>query len=90
MFPGEQSAPHNDSEDTEIVCENGVCYKRPKVKTNQTAATSSTTTTQEEVDASAQQLSNEEKLERAKNLLEKKRKEKDEENERVSKSFWRD
>lgn len=53
------------------------------MKTNQTAENSATAT--EEVDANA--VSNEEKLERAKNLLEKKRKEKDEENERVSESI---
>lgn len=63
------------------------------MKTNQTAENTDTTaaaTATEEVDANAQQLSNEEKLERAKNLLEKKRKEKDEENERVSLQKFRD
>lgn len=86
-FPGEQAASSTDSEETEIVCENGVCYKRPKVKTNEdaqsvtSAAADTTTTTTTAPDS---QLSNEEKLERAKNLIEKKRKEKDEENERVS------
>lgn len=83
-LPGEQSASTTVSEDTEIVCENGVCFKRPKVKTNKDALTAT-----EEIDASAsgQQLSNEEKLERAKDLIEKKRKGKDEENERVRRTI---
>lgn len=83
LFSGEQSASNSASDDTEIVCENGVCYKRPKDKTNPSTETAAATTT-EQVDAAAQQLSNEEKLERAKVLLEKKRKEKEEESERVS------
>lgn len=82
-FLGEQSASSSASDDTEIVCENGVCYKRPKVTTNQTTDNAAATTT-EQTDADAQQLTNEEKLERAKALLEKKRKEKEAENERVS------
>lgn len=83
LFLGEQSASNSATDDTEIVCENGVCYKRPKVNTNQSTENAAATTT-EQVDAGAQQLLNEEKLERAKVLLEKKRKEKEEENERVS------
>lgn len=89
-FSGEQSASTSNSDETEIVCENGVCYKRPKVKTNQTVESSAATDksmVSNEVDGNAQQLSNEEKLERAKNLLEKKRKEKEEENERV-RGIW--
>lgn len=72
---GEQSA---SNEDTEIVCENGVCYKRPKQNNTETAPA--------EVDAgsSSQQTTNEEKMNRAKEIIEKKRKEKDEENARVS------
>lgn len=83
LFLGEQSASNSAADDTEIVCENGVCYKRPKDKTNQSTESAAAATT-EQVDAAAQQLSNQEKLERAKVLLEKKRKEKEEESERVS------
>lgn len=58
------------------------------MKTNQTAESDSTAATTDSTtsaqDSNVQQLSSEEKLERAKNLIEKKRKEKDEENERVS------
>lgn len=76
---GEQSASVSASnDDSEIVCENGVCFKRPQ----QTSETSST-----QNDTENQQLSNEVKLARAKELIEKKRKEKDEEDARVSVSY---
>lgn len=74
LFLGEQSASNED--DTEIVCENGVCFKRPKENKNEAASTESSD--------SASQISNEEKLKRAKELIEKKRKEKEEEDARVS------
>lgn len=61
------------------MCENGVCYKRPKQ--NKTEATASTEGTSS---SSSSQLSNEEKLARAKELIEKKRIVKEEEDARVS------
>lgn len=72
---GEQSSA---SDDTEIVCENGVCFKRPKQNSDPNASTSA--------DAGSQ-FSNEEKLARAKELIEKKRIAKEEEDARVSNSF---
>lgn len=64
-----------------MVCENGVCYKRPKQTATAPAETengSSSSTNGE------QGLIDEEKLARIKELLEKKRKEKEEEDARVS------
>lgn len=78
FISGEQSASSND--DTEIVCENGVCFKRPKQKTTENEPTEDAPSSSN----NTQQLTNEEKLERAKSLLEKKRKEKEEEDARVS------
>lgn len=73
-FPDEQSASNDD---TEVVCENGVCYKRPKQNTAAPAEPKS----QSESD---QHSKDDEKLARAKELIEKKRKEKEEEDARVS------
>lgn len=77
----------SNDDDTEIVCENGVCYKRPKQNTNTSESTATVgADTDADVDAAAliaSQLSNEEKLLRAKELIEKKRKDKDEEDARV-------
>lgn len=77
-FSDEQSASNDD---TEVVCENGVCYKRPKQNTAAVAEPES----QSESD---QHLKNDEKLSRAKELIEKKRKEKEEEDARVSFFFF--
>lgn len=57
------------------MCENGVCYKRPTA-TNDTEPQSTPT--------NAPQPSTEEKLKRAAELIEKKRKENEEEEARVS------
>lgn len=76
LFLGEQST--SNEEDTEIVCENGVCFKRPKENKTEAASTESTTSD------STTQLANEERLKRAKDLIEKKRKDKEEEDGRVS------
>lgn len=76
FLSGEQSA--SNEKDTEIVCENGVCYKRPKENKTESA------TTEDTASVSTSNVSNEEKLNRAKELIEKKRKEKDEEDARVS------
>lgn len=73
FFLGEQPT----DADTETVCENGVCYKRPKQPNTESEST-------EDASSSTQDPSNEERLNRAKHLLEKKRKEKDEEDSRVS------
>lgn len=78
------SPPSND--DTEVVCENGICYKRPKQ--NVAAAAESTESNSNSTDSSSsvsgQQVTIDEKLSHAKELIEKKRKEKDEEDARVS------
>lgn len=78
---GEQSASNDD---TEIVCENGVCFKRPKQNSTQATPTESVTVV--DGNTTAEQPPNEEKLARAKEIIEKKRKEKDEESARVSRS----
>lgn len=64
----------------EIVCENGVCYKRPK----QTATTNENVAIDSTSQSNSSQLSNDEKLKRAKDLIEKKRLAKEEEDARVS------
>lgn len=83
---GEQSASTDD--DTEIVCENGVCFKRPKQ--NKTDAVVTENGTSDGVASSSDsQFTNEEKLARAKELIEKKRKEKEEEDARVSDTAYK-
>lgn len=78
LFLDEQSSSNDD---TEVVCENGVCYKRPK----QTATAPAETESGSSSSTNDQQVSiNEEKLARLKELMEKKRKEKEEEDARVS------
>lgn len=76
---GERADSQGD--DSEIVCEGGVCYKRPK----QPAEATSTEVPSENDSLPDQPNSpnSEEKLRRAKELIEKKKKEKDEEDARV-------
>lgn len=77
FFSGEQSAQSaSNEENTEIVRENGFYFKHPEENKTETASTENTTNGS---------TSNEEKLSRAKELIEKKRKEKEEEDARVSK-----
>ena len=76
LFLGEQSA--SNEEDTEIVCENGVCFKRPKENKTEAASTESTSSD------SNTEIPYDEKLKRAKEILVKKREEKEEEDARVS------
>lgn len=68
------TVPDND---TEIVCEGGVCYKKPK-DVNPAAI---------DEPSNESQANQEDKLKRAKELIEKKRKNKEEENTRVSAAF---
>lgn len=65
-----------------MVCENGVCYKRPK----QTATATAPAETESGPSSSTngQQVSIHEKLAEVKELMVKKRKEKEEEDARVS------
>ncbi|XP_055325108.1 UBX domain-containing protein 4 [Sitodiplosis mosellana] len=77
LIASEQSASNEG--DTEIVCENGVCYKRPKENKTEAASTEDTSS------GSTPQIINEEKLNRAKELIERKRKEKEEEDARLAK-----
>ncbi|XP_031618608.1 UBX domain-containing protein 4 [Contarinia nasturtii] len=79
LIANEQSA---SNEDSEVVCENGVCYKRPKQ--NETEVTSSTGETSSD-SSNGSQLTNEEKLARAKELIERKRIAKEEEDARLAK-----
>lgn len=79
LFLDEQSSSNDD---TEVVCENGVCYKRPK----QTATATAPAETESGPSSSTngQQVSIHEKLAEVKELMVKKRKEKEEEDARVS------
>lgn len=63
-----------------MVCENGVCYKRPK----QTATAPAETESGPSSSTNGQQVSIHEKLAEVKELMVKKRKEKEEEDARVS------
>lgn len=84
LFSGEQSSnslPSND--DTETVCENGVCYKRPKQNKPESVSEENTSTNNSS-SSSASQLTGDDKLTRAKELIEIKRKDKEEEDARVS------
>lgn len=67
--------------DFEVVCEGGVCFKRPK---QPQAASGDATNAAAATESAEQALANEAKLRRAKELIEKKRIEKEEENARVS------
>lgn len=74
-------------EELETVCENGVCYQRPKQANSSTTSESVENKTAEiettsNSGASSDQA-NEEKLQRAKDILAKKRKDKEEEDARV-------
>lgn len=74
----ETQSIQNDANDMEVVCEGGVCYKILKQKAaEQTEASTST-------DSATASPSTDEKVQRAKELIEKKRKEKEEEEKRVS------
>lgn len=77
------SAPKAD-DDSEIVCEGGVCYKKPKEAASSANSLTDTSPTEPSLASSLEStISNEEKLQRAKELLDKKRKEKEEETARV-------
>lgn len=75
--PTPTAGSSNPDDDTEVVCEDGVCFKRPK----EHSAPSDTPA--DSVESAQAQLVQEEKLRRAKELIEKKRLEKEEENARV-------
>lgn len=84
-FLGEQSANSSKSnEDTEVVCENGVCYKKPKQNKSEPVSEESTSTNNSSSSSSASQLADDAKLARAKELIEKKRKDKEEEDAHVN------
>lgn len=63
------------------MCENGVCFKRPKQQSSGSGGEAASSTDDSN---SSQDLLNDEKLARAKELIEKKRKDKEEEDSRVS------
>lgn len=74
VFLGEKSA---EDDEFEVVCKDGVCYKQPKQEKGETGEASSST-------ATSTDLASEEKLKRAREVIEKKRKDKEEEDARVS------
>lgn len=93
FIAGEQSPSpkvsenNKKDEETEVVCKDGVCYKQPKQKTSdETQPTTSTASNGEDSasDGSSSSVPSEEKLQKARDLIEKKRKEKEEEDARVS------
>lgn len=75
---GERSA---EGEEMETVCENGVCYKRPAQKKDESAGQSSSN---QSAQTSAYKSATEERLRRAKELIDLKRKEKEEEAAKVN------
>lgn len=74
---GERAA---EGEEMETVCENGVCYKRPVQEKDESAAQSSSN---QSAQTSAYMSATEERLRRAKELIDQKRKEKEEETAKV-------
>lgn len=83
---GEQASAEvqsTHSADTEVVCEGGVCYKRPKESKPEDLKESDASTSAEAPAPASPELSTEEKVQRAKELIEKKRKAKEEEEARV-------
>lgn len=81
---GERAA---DGEETETVCENGVCYKRPVQKKDETTASTAASSSNQSAQNSAYMSATEERLRRAKELIDMKRKEKEEEATKVSALF---
>lgn len=75
------STSSNPGDDSEIVCEGNVCYKRPKEGESASAVPAEDTLSPQA------QLAHEEKLRRAKELIDKKRLEKEEENARVNELY---
>lgn len=65
-----------------MVCKDGVCFKQPKQKKQETNGSGDNAA--EVATSSGTEVSSEERLKRARDLIEKKRQEKDEENARVS------
>lgn len=79
------AAAAGSADDSEIVCEGGVCYKKPKEAGSSANSPTDTSPNEPSLASSLEStISNEEKLLRAKELLDKKRKEKEEETARVS------
>lgn len=70
------------ADDTETVCENGVCFKRPK-QSKSTESESNATETLAGTSTDSVDSNNEEKLLRARELIAKKRKEKEDEDAQV-------
>lgn len=68
----------------ETVCEKGVCYKRPVQKKDESTAQSSSN---QSAQTSAYMSATEERLRRAKELIDLKRKEKEEETAKVNAHF---
>lgn len=83
---GEQATAEvqsTQSADPEVVCEGGVCYKRPKENKPEEPKESDASTSAAAPAPASPELTTEEKVLRAKELIEKKRKAKEEEEARV-------
>lgn len=79
----EATSAHTQAKDEEVVCENGVCFKRPKENKTQEAAEKGEDSSTETPTTSDANLPSEEKLRRARDLIVKKRKDKEDEDKQV-------
>lgn len=79
----EATSAHPQADDEEVVCENGVCFKRPKENKTHDSADKSEDSTTETPTTSDATFPSDEKLKRARDLIAKKRKDKEDEDKQV-------